>query len=107
MRPLRLVPTHALILRYDIQAGVQETYFRYVVGEFVPAMQDMKLYMQEAWQVVYGDFPERQVEFITDDLDNIRRLLVNERWHKLEERLLSYTLNYSRQIVRYSGRFKI
>jgi hypothetical protein len=47
------------------------------------------------------------VEFITDDLDNIRRLLVNERWQRLEERLKSFTQHYDRRIVRYQGRFKV
>ncbi|MCS6836695.1 MAG: hypothetical protein NZ750_11855 [Anaerolineae bacterium] len=107
MSPLRIIPTHALILRYDILPGMQEAYFRYVVGEFVPSMQEMKLYMQEAWQIAYGAYPERQVEFITDDLDNIRRLLTSERWGRLEERLKDFVQHYDRRIVRYQGRFKI
>jgi len=107
MSSLRIIPTHALILRYDILPDVHEPYFRYVVGEFVPAMQEMKLYMQEAWELAYGNYPMRQVEFITDDLDNIRRLLMNERWQRLEERLKSFTQRYDRRIVRYQGRFKI
>ena len=107
MRPIRIVPEYTLLLRYDIRPEVQEVYFRYVLGEFAPALQERHLYLQDAWHVLYGDYPERQIEFITDDLDNIRKLLKSDQWADLEQRLIDFTTNYTRRITRYNGKVKI
>jgi hypothetical protein len=107
MRPIRIVPEYALIFKYDVRSEVQETYFRYIIGEFTPALQEYKVYLQEAWHVAYGDYPERQIEYITDNLENLRRLFESSDWRKLEDRLKDFTTHYSRRITRYSGRFKV
>jgi hypothetical protein len=107
MRPIRIVPEYALVFKYDVRTEMQETYFRYVIGEFTPALQEMRVYLQEAWHVAYGEYPERQIEYITDDLNNIKRLLNSKDWERLEDRLKEFTYNYTRRITRYSGRFKV
>jgi hypothetical protein len=107
MRPIRIVPEYSLIFKYNVRADVQEMYFRYIIGEFTPALQEKQVYLQEAWHVVYGEYPERQLEFITDKLENIRQLFESEDWETLETRLKEFTQDYSMRITRYSGRFKV
>lgn len=107
MRPIRIFPEYALILTYDIRPGTQERYFRYVTGEFLPAMERRELYMQNAWHIVYGSGPTRQVEFITEELDTIRDLFDDPEWDTMEDRLKDYTENYARHVVRYRGHFKV
>ena len=107
MQPIRIYPEYALILTYDIRQGVHERYFRYVTGEFVPALQRRKIYMQNAWHIVYGPQPERQVEFVTEDLQAIQDLFLDTEWKELEEKLESYIENYKRRVVKYRGVFKL
>ncbi len=107
MRPIRIVPQYTLLLRYDVHPHTQDTYFNYIIREFTPALQEMHLYLQNAWQVVHGEYPERQIEFITDDLANIRHLLQSDPWETMEERLKKFVYNYTRRVIRYNGNFKV
>jgi len=109
MEPIRIYPEYALILTYDIKPGVYERYFRWVSNDLFPALQNRKLYVQHLWHVVGGTevMPERQVEFITEDLDIIRDLFDSTEWSELETRLRYFTENYSYRVVKYKGSFKV
>lgn len=107
MRPIRIAPAYTLLLRYDIYPQTQEAYFNYIIREFTPTLQHMHIYLQNVWQVVHGEYPERQVEFITDDIANIRQLLESDEWHTLQTRLKKFVYNYTCRITRYSGNFKV
>jgi hypothetical protein len=96
-----------MILTYDVRPGADERYFRWVMGEFLPTLQKHEVYMQNAWRVLYGSYPERHVEFVTEDLDTLRHLLASAEWIHLEDTLRSYTRNYTRRIIRYPGEFKL
>lgn len=86
MQPIRIRPEYTLVLRYDIRPGMHEITYRYMAGDFVTKMQDNKLYMYKAWHVLYGDYPEWQVEFVTERLDYVRKLLQSPQWSSMEER---------------------
>lgn len=109
MQPIQIYPEYALILTYDIKPGVYERYFRWISNELFPALQSRKLYVQHLWYVVGGAEakPERRIEFITEDLDTIRRLIESTEWSELESRLQYFTENYSYRVVKYKGSFKV
>lgn len=107
MRSTTIRPEYAIVFKYDVRPDTQETYFRYVIGEFTPALQEFKIYMQDAWHVAWGEYPERQIEYITENLDSIRSLMASPQWRQMEERLKGYTQHYSYRVTRYSGRFKV
>ncbi len=93
-------PRYKLILTYDIQSGVQDTYFEFMLGELVPAVQSLGLQMGGAWHTAYGEYPLRLVEFIAEDSDALHAVLESKMWADLERRLHSYVVNYSKKIVR-------
>jgi hypothetical protein len=103
MQPIRIRPEYTLVLRYDIRPGMQEMTYRYMAGEFVNKMQEMHLYMYKAWHVVYGSYPEWQVEFVTERLTYVKTLLASPQWEKMENRLQGYTDNYSRRVLPYAS----
>ena len=109
MKPIRIYPEYAIIMTYDIKPGVYERYFRWVSNELFPALQDRKLYVQHLWHVIGGAevLPERQIEFISEDLDVIRRLVDSSEWENLEERLQDFVENYTFRVVKYRGSFKV
>ncbi|NWG17501.1 MAG: hypothetical protein HXY41_12785 [Chloroflexi bacterium] len=106
MLPLRIIPRYRLLLQYDIRPETYESYYEYVVKEFVPAMQDMGLPMVAVWQTVYGDYPARQVDFVADNLKTMNEVLQSDRWQNLETRLIAFTHNYSRKLVHYRDGFQ-
>jgi hypothetical protein len=109
MQPIKIYPQYVLIFNYDIKEDVQEQYFRYVTGEFLPALQKRKIYMQNAWHVIYSkdNQPERQIEFIIEKLETLRSLFDDPEWDDLESRLTEFTENYKKRVVRYNGSFRV
>ncbi|MDQ7025235.1 MAG: hypothetical protein Q9P01_12730 [Anaerolineae bacterium] len=107
MQPKHIYPEYALILTYNVRLGTQERYFRYITGELYPALERRELYMQNAWLIVYGQQPQRQIEFIAERLDPIRDLLDDPEWERLENRLKEYTEDYERHVIRYRHHVKI
>ncbi len=105
MQPIRIIPQYTLVLVYDILPGsdIQEACYRFMVTDFVPALHKMQVYMFNAWHVDYGNYPEWQVEFITEEKAHIERLFQHDEFQRLEDRLLSYTANYHKRVVRYRG----
>lgn len=104
--PIRIIPRYRLMMRYDIKPDQFEPYYQFVMNEFVPALQNMGLYMVAVWHTAYGDYPVRQVEFVTDSLETVREVFHSERWDRLEARLKTFTLRYERKLVRYRDRFQ-
>ena len=102
----QIVPRYKLLVSYDINPGDVGTYYQFVLGEFVPAVQTMGLYMLEAWHTAYGPYPIRLAGFVAEDMETIREALVSETWRKLETKLLKFVSNYTRRVVRFREGFQ-
>ena len=88
-----------LILTFDPIPERREAYFRYVLGEFVPSLEQMGLKMCEAWHTAYGEYPLRLTAFVAEDGDNLEQVLTSEAFQLLEDRLMEYVINYRRRLV--------
>ncbi|MGD8633076.1 MAG: hypothetical protein PVF85_05850 [Anaerolineales bacterium] len=95
-----------LLLTYDPVPERREAYFQYVLGEFVPALEQMGLSLCEAWHTAYGSYPLRLSGFITIDETDIEEILASEDFIELEERLQEFVVNYNRRVVHYSNSFQ-
>lgn len=95
-----------LLLEYDIPDEAQETYYRFVTGEFVPQVNRMGLELAEVWETVYGDYPRRLIVFVAQDYESCKNLLLAEKYQRLERKLLRFVKNYSKRIVPYKGQFQ-
>lgn len=103
----RIVPQYKIMISYDINAPHQDEYYRYVMGEFVPKVQEMGIYMIQAWHTAYGPYPLRLIEFVSEDYDTLLDAVDSEEFHRLEEDLMEYVTNYSRRIVSFKHGFQI
>ena len=101
-----IVPRYKMIVSYDVIPSTQDSYYQFVLGEMVPAMQEMGVYMTEAWHTAYGEYPIRMVTFVAEEADIIYDMLESERWGDLETRLLSFIRNYTRKVVQYRQGFQ-
>jgi hypothetical protein len=88
-----------LIITYDPMPEKREAYFRYVLGEFVPALEQMGLTLSEAWHTAYGEYPLRLNGFLASDGVVLADILSSDEFRALEERLQTYVINYSRRVV--------
>jgi hypothetical protein len=101
-----IVPRYKVLITYDIRPEKQDSYYRYVLGEFVPALRIMGVHMISAWHIAYGEYPERQLVFVTESREILQTALDSPRFQSLEDRLKAYTTDYHRKVVNYLDRFQ-
>ncbi len=99
-------PAYKLLMSYDIRPELQQQYYRYMLGEFVPSMQEAGLQMASAWHVAFGNYPSRFVEFHCDNRETLKSIITGDNWRSAEAKLKSYTMQYNRKIVNYEERFQ-
>jgi hypothetical protein len=95
-----------LLLSYDPVPEHREGYFRYVLGEFIPAMENLGLTMCEAWHTAYGHYPLRLTGFLATDRETLETVLASQDFLELEGRLRDFVINYRRKVVSQDPRFQ-
>ena len=88
-----------LLLVYDIKPHREAEYYRYVLGEFLPALQNMGLIMVEGWHTAYGDYPMRLIAFRAQDEMVMQTVMNSGEWRAAKERLLKLVRDYEQRIV--------
>ncbi len=88
-----------LLITYDPIPETREAYLEYVLGEFVPGLEQAGLPMSDAWHTAYGSYPLRLTGFRAADRATLESFLASDNFQRLEERLLSFVVNYRRRIV--------
>jgi len=95
-----------LLITYDVNAGREEEYYRFIMGEFLPAAQSIGLHMVEAWRTAWGDYPQRLIELVADSQQSLNDILDGERWREMEIKLEQYVDNYQRLAVPFRSGFQ-
>jgi hypothetical protein len=95
-----------LLITYNIRAGQENTYRRFVLEELLPQAQELGLVPTEAWHTAYGDYPLRLLGFVADDLAAVQTARDTSQWRNLIERLEGYTTNLSQKVVAFRGGFQ-
>lgn len=95
-----------LLLTYDPVPGRREEYFSYMLGRFVPSLEQLGLTMAETWHTAYGDYPLRLTAFVAPDVSKMRMVIDSDAFARLEAQLQDYVQNYRRRIVPADRRFQ-
>ena len=95
-----------LLLAYDIKPQRLEEYYQFILGEFLPRAHTLGLKLRSSWQTVYGNYPDRLVEFVAKDLETMQSALHHEVWDSIETKLGEYVANYEKQIVPLKPNFQ-
>lgn len=101
-----IIPRYKLIVTYDVIPSAQERYFRFLMSEMIPALQEQGIYMTEVWHTAYGSYPLRMAGFVSEDMETIQDLLGSEGWTQLEQQFLTYVRNYTLRVVPYRQGFQ-
>ena len=88
-----------LLLTYNIKPNREAEYYRFVLGEFLPNLQDIGLMMIEGWHTAYGDYPVRLIAFRAQDDADIRDILKSNTWMGGKEKLLKLVTDYEERLV--------
>lgn len=106
MNRLPIYPRYKLLVQYDVREDLYESYFHYVVGEYIPTLEKLGLHRTWVWHTAYGNYPLRQLEFVVDSWETLQDAMQDSRWHRVEEGLMGYTLRYRRKVVPYREGFQ-
>ena len=88
-----------LLLVYNIRTHREAEYYRYVMGEFLPNLQNMGLYMTEGWHTAHGDYPVRLIVFQADNSVEMKKILNGSDWQSAKEKLLRFVKDYEERVV--------
>ncbi len=97
---------HKLLIAYDINMSREAEYYRYVLNEFLPALQSLGLMMVEGWHTSFGKYPARLFAFRTEEDDNMESILKSQAWKESKEKLLTLVRNYEERVVPAKNRFQ-
>jgi len=103
----RLYPRYKVILAYNIHPETQEEYLQFVTREMTPAMQGMGLHLFRVFHTAYGDYPQRHLEFLAEDLTSIQKAFNSINWRRLETKLKGFVYDYSRRILHFRDGFQL
>ena len=99
-----------LLMTWDIRPDMEQDYFTFVMGEWVPAVQDIGLRLAAAWFTYYRkDYtvPSIRVELLAESEEEMRDALTNERWKELQRDLRAYVRNYTQKVVETTGDYRL
>ena len=95
-----------LLLVYNIKPNREAEYYRYVLGEFLPTLQNMGLIMVEGWHTAYGDYPMRLIAFRAETETEMRTVLQSKEWQAAKEKLLKLVRDYEQRVVEAKNPFQ-
>jgi hypothetical protein len=96
-----------LLMKWDIKAGHEQSYFEFVMQEFAPGLMRLGLQPTEAWYTVFGKGQQFLTGVVTEDLDTMRNILDGDEWQELLERLKEHVTDFSHKIIPATGRFQL
>lgn len=95
-----------LLLTYSIKPAVSQSYFRFMLGRYVPLMAELGMEMSDAWHTAYGDQPDRLIGFIARDEEIMQSLVEGDAWAALNEELQRYVTGFTYKVVPYHEGFQ-
>jgi len=96
-----------LLLSYQVGQENQQEYHKFVMGQYLPALQAMGFQMSEAWHTAYGDVPNRLIGLVSSDEDSMNSLLSSEEWDSLNEQLEEFVTDLDYKFIHYRGGFQL
>ena len=87
---------------YDLRPEMKNEYEHFMINEYLPAVQKIDyVKITNCWNVVLGGFCEIILECTSKDPEDIGRLMNNEEFHKVTNRLRrGFITNYTNRILR-------
>ena len=95
-----------LLVVYNIRPNREAEYYRYILGEFLPKLQNLGMVMSEGWHTAYGDYPARLLVFRTQENTSIQMVMKSTVWQDGKETLLKLVTDYEERLVEARSSFQ-
>jgi hypothetical protein len=95
-----------LVMRYNIRPEDAQSYYQFIIGQYIPVMQTLGMEVTEAWHTAYGDYPNRLIVFVSPDEQTARQVVNDPAWDELNDRLLEYVTDFDYKIIPYRVGFQ-
>jgi hypothetical protein len=96
-----------IILRWNIQPGVESEYFEFMVSEFIPGLKKLGITNPGVWYTAYGDAEQIMVSGIAETEEHMKYVLRSKEWNRLKERLASLVSGFTQKVLPATGGFQI
>jgi len=92
---------------YDLKPGVKKSYADFVINEHIPTMNKISFAeVTGGWNVLIGGMSEVIAEFTFKDAMDVGRLLMNEDYRRITQKLRNeFAANYASRIMKSTERF--
>lgn len=81
-----------------------EEYSKFMIKQFIPGVNRLKLHTVAAWSVMVGGYTEIILETVSSDLDLLEKALVSRDYRNLKYDLLNYITNYKTKVLVTTGK---
>ena len=99
--------TTRIILRWDIQPGVESEYFEFMVSEFIPGLKRLGIVEPGVWYTAYGEAEQILVSGTTETKDHMQHVLRSNDWARMKERLEELVDNFNLKTIPAKGGFQL
>ena len=96
-----------LLMTWDILPGREQEYFKFIVRDWIPGLQQMGMEPSDAWFTIFGDQPQIMAAAQISTLGSLQRVLDSADWQKLTQQLLDYVENFNYKVVQARGGFQM
>jgi len=95
-----------VLITWNVRPGHEQEYFGYVVGEYLPEVNQLGLDVTDAWVTVFGDHPQVLIGAVMPDLPSAQRLIHSPDWLNLSDRLQEFVRDFDLKLVTQRGAFQ-
>ncbi len=96
-----------LLMTWNILQGREEEYFKFLVEEFIPRLQQMGLIPEDAWYTTYGDYPQILTGIRAPNEAMLRKVFASQEWKELLQRLSEYVTDIQYKVVPHRDTFQL
>jgi len=95
-----------VILTWNIKPGKEQDYYNFMVGDYLPRINNLGLELTDAWVTVYGNEPQILVGAVMPSQESAQKLISSPDWQALHDQLLDFVENYVCKIAPQKGAFQ-
>ena len=90
---------YKLLVVFNYRPGREVAYRRFMINQWIPAMQALGLQPLEIFHTMWGDYPVRQVSLYAPSQEHLQRILTSREWALWWERLEHYVTDLDYCVV--------
>ena len=91
--------TVKLLMTWDILPNLEQEYFEFVIGDFLPEIKQLGIRPADIWYTLYGKQPQIMVAAKTQSQASLNIVMASKEWLLLLENLLKFVENFSYKVI--------